>query len=114
MVRSRTVGAPRDGVPEVVFASYSPDQDKGHLFVLDAGGNELHRIELPGRGAMAVPSIADTNEDGELEIVVSLKGNDEEGEPQVQLYTVPGSADNCMPWPTGRGSLRRDGFVPMD
>lgn len=104
----------RDGVPELVFASYSPDQDKGNLFVIDAGGNELHKIELPGRGAMAVPSIADTNDDGELEIVVSLKGNEEEGESQVQIFTVPGSADNCMPWPTGRGSLRRDGFVPMD
>lgn len=104
----------RDGVPELVFASYSPDQGKGHLFVIDAGGNELYKIELPGRGAMAVPSIADTNDDGELEIIVSLKGNEEEGEPQVQVYTVPGSADNCMPWPTGRGSLRRDGFVPMD
>lgn len=101
----------RDGVPEVVFATYSPDGDKGELFVLDAGGNELHALPLPGRGAMPVPSIADTNGDGELEIVVSLKGNEENGEAQVQLYTVPGSAENCMPWPTGRGNLRRDGYA---
>lgn len=99
----------RDGVPELVFASYSPDQDKGELFVLDAGGNELHRLALPGRGAMAVPSIADVDDDGQLEIVVSLKGNEEDGEPQAQIYTVPGSGTDCMPWPTGRGNLRRDG-----
>jgi hypothetical protein len=102
----------RDGVPELVFASYSPDQDKGELFVLDAGGNELHRVKLPGRGAMAVPSIADVDGDGQLEIVVSLKGNEEDGEPQAQIFTVPGSAGNCMPWPTGRGNLRRDGTLP--
>ena len=102
----------RDGVPELVFATYSPDQDKGELFVLDAGGNELHRLDLPDRGAMAVPSIADVDGDGQLEIVVSLKGNEENGEPQVQIYTVPGSAENCMPWPTGRGNLRRDGALP--
>jgi hypothetical protein len=103
----------RDGVPELAFASYSPDPGKSRLFVLDAGGNELHAISLPGRGAMAVPTIADTDGDGQLEIVVSLKGTGEEGEPQAQIFTVPGSAPNCMPWPTGRGSVRRDGYVPM-
>lgn len=102
----------RDGVPELVFASYSPDQNKGKMFVLDAGGNELHTVALPGRGAMAVPSIADVDDDGQLEIVVSLKGNDQDGDIQGQIFTVPGSADNCMPWPTGRGNLRRDGTLP--
>jgi hypothetical protein len=102
----------RDGVPELVFASYSPDQNKGKMFVLDAGGNELHTVALPGRGAMAVPSIADVDADGQLEIVVSLKGNDEDGDIQGQIYTMPGSAENCMPWPTGRGNLRRDGALP--
>jgi hypothetical protein len=102
----------RDGVPELVFASYSPDQNKGRLFVLDAGGSPKHEVALPARGAMAVPSIADVDGDGQLEIVVSLKGNDEDGDIQAQIYTVPGSAENCMPWPTGRGNLRRDGALP--
>ena len=100
-----------DGTPELVFATYSPDDDKGHLFVLGAGGNELHKIKLPERGAMAVPTIADVDGDGQLEIVVSLKEGEDKTR-QVLVYTVPGSSNNCMPWPTGRGNLLRNGFVP--
>ena len=100
-----------DGVPELVFASYSPDDDESHLFVLDAGGNLLHQLPLPERGAMPIPSIADVNGNGTLEIVVSLKdGVDRER--QVLIYEVAGSATNCLPWPTARGNLRRDGYVP--
>src|SRR5690606_20730812 len=42
----------KDGVPELVFNSYSPDEGKSHLFIVDAGGNELYKLGLPGRGAM--------------------------------------------------------------
>lgn len=69
-----------DGVPEVVFASYSPDPELSHLFVLGANGDELHRIALPGRGALPVSTIADVDGDGQLEIVVSLK----DGEDRIQ------------------------------
>jgi hypothetical protein len=100
-----------DGVPEVVFNTYSPDEDESHLFVLDAGGNELYEIELPARGAMPVPSVADADADGVLDIVVSLKDG-EDRERQVLIYRVESASDNCMPWPTGRGNLRRDGLVP--
>ena len=31
---------------------------------------------------------------------------------QVVVYEVPGSSTKCLLWPTGRGNLRRDGFVP--
>ena len=100
-----------DGTPEIVFASYSPDEGLSHLFVLDASGSELHRVPLPGRGAMPVPTIADANGDGTLEIVVSLKDGDDR-ERQVLVYEVPGSAENCLLWPTGRGNLLRNGYVP--
>lgn len=99
-----------DGVPEVVFASYSPEDDQGALFVLDGGGNQVARLALPGRGSMAVPTIADADGDGQLEIAVSLKDESPDGE--VLFFTVPGSGDRCLLWPTGRGNFRRDGYLP--
>jgi len=98
-----------DGVPEIVFATYGPGG--GALIVLDAAGNELHHIALGGRGAMPVPSIADVDGDGDLDIVVSLKDAEDKVR-SVVIYDVPGSATNCSPWPTARGDLRRDGYVP--
>ncbi len=102
-----------DGSPEVVFTSYSPEQESSHLFVLDAGGNELHKLALPGRGAMPVPTIADANDNGVLDIVVSLKDS-EKGKPQVQIFEVPGSESNCLLWATGRGNLLRNGWIIED
>jgi hypothetical protein len=102
----------RDGVPEIVFATYSPDAGQGALVILDARGSELHRLPLPGRGAMPVPTVADVEGDGQVEVVVSLKDG-EDGVRQVDVYTVPGSGNDCLLWPTGRGNLLRSGFVPV-
>ncbi|MBW2523768.1 MAG: VCBS repeat-containing protein, partial [Deltaproteobacteria bacterium] len=99
-----------DGVPEVVFNSYSTADDQSALFILDAGGNLLHEIALPRRGAMPVPTIGDLEGDQQLEIVVSLKDADD-GVESVLVYTVPGSSDNCLLWPTGRGNLLRNGWI---
>jgi hypothetical protein len=98
-----------DGVPELVFATYSAAG--GRLFILDAAGNRRHAVDLPDRGAMAVPTIADADGDGLLELVVSLKGGADRA-PQTLIFRVPGSAANCLAWPTGRGNLRRDGYLP--
>lgn len=98
-----------DGVPELVVASYSTVDGGAELFVLDHAGSIVHRAALPGRGAMAVPTIANVDGDDALEIVVALKDSDDG---QVQVYEVPGSAANCLLWPTGRGNLHRDGRVP--
>ncbi len=100
-----------DGVPELVFNTYSTAADGGALFILSADGKLLHRIALPDRGAMPVPTIADVDRDGDLEIVVSLKDGVDKMR-QVFVYSVPGSSTNCLPWPTGRGNLQRTGFVP--
>ncbi len=100
-----------DGIPEIVFASYSPTPGRSDLFVLDASGNRLHTIPLPDRGAMPVPSIGDADGDGVLDIVVSTKGG-EDGMPQALVFAVPGSSGNCLLWPTGRGNYRRDGYLP--
>jgi hypothetical protein len=108
-----------DGSPEIVFTTYSEGEPRqpvapGHLIVLDAGGNELHQVELALRGSMAAPSVADLDGDGQLELVVSLKdalGGDEGG---VQIWELPGSSDNCVLWGTGRGNWLRQGYVPAE
>lgn len=100
-----------DGVPEIVFNTYSTAEGFGQLFILDAGGGLAHKIALPGRGAMPVPTIADADGDGTLDIVVSLKDS-QNGDPQALIYRVPGSAPSCLLWPTGRGNLLRDGYLP--
>ncbi|MCP4181493.1 MAG: VCBS repeat-containing protein [bacterium] len=100
-----------DGSPEIIFNSYSPDDNQSHLFILDSGGNEKWKIALPGRGAMPVPTVDDVNGDGELEIIVSLKDG-EDNVRMLQVYTIAGSSNNCMQWPTGRGNYLRNGYVP--
>ncbi len=100
-----------DGVPEIVFATYSPDADQSHLIILSAAGEILHRVALPGHGSMAVPTIADVDGDGALEIVVALKDGEDRTRSAL-VYGVPGSGTACLPWPTGRRDLLRDGLVP--
>lgn len=101
-----------DGVPEIVFATYSPDVGAGgRLVILGANGAEQQSVALPGRGAMPVPTIADVDGDHQLEIVVSLKDAEDRAS-SVLVYTVPGSGDSCLLWPTGRRDYLRDGLVP--
>ncbi|WP_437734136.1 FG-GAP repeat domain-containing protein [Sorangium sp. So ce1335] len=104
-----------DGIPEIVFNTYSTDEDKSHLFVLDAGGKVLHKLPLPRLGAMPVPTLADVNGDGTIEIVVSLREigwiDGQYPEPCTYVYTVPQSSDNCLLWPTARGNYYRNGWV---
>jgi hypothetical protein len=59
---------------------------------------------------MPVPTIADVDGDGTLEIVVSLK-DAVDRERSVLVYSVPGSSTGCLLWPTGRGNPLRSGWV---
>jgi hypothetical protein len=101
-----------DGRPELIFNTYSRDADASELIILAANGEPLWRLPLPDRGAMAVPTVADVDGDGQLEILVSLK-DAVERERQVLVYSVEGSGTNCLPWPTGRGNLQRTGHVVL-
>ncbi len=95
-----------DGRPEVILATYGT-QASGHaLLVLGADGAVQQRVALPGRGAMAVPTVGDVDGDGALEIVVSLK---DDGGDEALVFTVPGSSTNCVQWPTGRANWLRNG-----
>jgi hypothetical protein len=104
----------QDGSPEVLFTTYGdPDElDSGHLMVLAANGALLHDVPLPnpddarngnGNGAPAAPTVGDLDGDGELEIFVQTF------EHGLDVFKVPGSSTNCIPWPTARGGPLRMG-----
>jgi hypothetical protein len=103
----------QDGSPEIVFSTFGdPDElDSGRLVILAANGAMLHDIPLPnpsrrngnGNGAPAAPTIADLDGDGDLEILVQTF------EHGLDIFTIPGSAGNCLLWTTARGGPLRMG-----
>lgn len=104
----------RDGIPEVIFTTFSsgepgaPDTTP-HLIILSNTGALLHKVPIAGRGSMAAPTIADINNDGQPEIIISLKDTLGGGLGGVQIWDVPGAGTNCLLWDTGRGDLLRRG-----
>ncbi len=101
-----------DGVPEILVATYSISEGVSELVILSAAGTALERVPLPGRGSMAPPTIADLEGNGQPELIISLKDALGGGLGGVQIWDLPGAADNCLIWPTGRGDMRRRGYVP--
>jgi hypothetical protein len=102
----------RDAEPELLLATYGdPDvHDSGRLIILSAQGAVLHDLPLPGaahngngNGAPAAPAVGDLNGDGELEIFVQTFDHG------LDVFNVPGSAANCVLWPTARGGPLRTG-----
>jgi hypothetical protein len=100
----------RDGTPELIFGTYGAAPRSGRLVVLTASGRRLHDIRLRNQGSNgngigipAAPSIADIDRDGRLEIVVTSFDHG------IDVYRVPRSRPNRLPWPTGRGNLMRTG-----
>jgi hypothetical protein len=103
----------RDGTPELVFGTYALHRDAGRLVVLNARGKKLYDVRLRhqgsngnGIGVPAAPSIADLTGNGTLEIVLTTFDHG------IDVYTVPGSGTGCLPWPTGRGNVLRNGMGP--
>jgi hypothetical protein len=103
----------RDGTPELVFGTYALSANAGRLVVLSAAGKRLHDIRLPrqgrngnGIGVPAAPSIGDLDGDGRLEIVLTSFDHG------IDVFSVPRSGTGCLPWPTGRGNLLRNGAGP--
>jgi hypothetical protein len=100
----------RDGTPELVFGVYGAAPRSGRLVVLSARGRLLHDVRLRrqgtdgnGIGVPAAPSIADLDGDRRLEIVLTTFDHG------IDVYRVPRSRPNHLPWPTGRGGLLRSG-----
>jgi len=103
----------KDGVPELVFGTYSLEKNGGHLVVLANTGKLLFDVELPaqgtngnGIGVPSAPTIADVDGDGQLEILVQTF------EHGIDVFTVPGSGKACLPWGNSRGNLLRNGMGP--
>jgi hypothetical protein len=103
----------RDGRPELVFGTYGPGPGAGRLVVLSGAGRRIYDRRLRGQrangngvGVPAAPSIADLNGDGRLEIVLTTFDHG------IDVFRVPRSGTNSLPWPTGRGNLLRNGLGP--
>jgi len=103
----------KDGRPELVFGTYALHKNAGRLIVLSAKGKKLsvtrlrhQRYNGNGVGVPAAPSIGDLTGNGTLEIVLTTFDHG------IDVYTVPGSATGCLPWPTGRGNPLRNGTGP--
>ena len=96
----------------------------GRLVILSANGETLHDVVLQkqndngnGVGAIACPTIADLEGDGQLEILLLTLDHG------LDVYTVDGSSANCTVagadaakypglWTTGRGNYLRNGLGP--
>jgi hypothetical protein len=100
-----------DGVPEIVFTTYSVDQAVSHLTILDNNGRMQRKAVLDKRGAMASPALADVDGDGKLDILISLKDVVGTGQGGVQIWTVASAGGAKPAWPMARGNSLRTGFA---
>jgi hypothetical protein len=107
----------QDGDPEILLATYGDPNvhDSGNLMILDSGGTVLHDQPLPnsghngnGNGAPAAPAVGDLDGDGDLEIFIQTFQHG------MEVYSIPGSAENCLLWPTARGGPLRMGQMEPD
>lgn len=103
----------RDGAAEVLAASWTEKGSAaaGRFLVLSASGALLWSEPIPlgpgsptWGGALAAPTLADLDGDGELEAVLQTAGAG------VVAYDLPGSTSARVQWGTGRGSQRRAGI----
>ena len=104
-----------DGSAELILTTYGPPDSvnsapHGYLVILNNDGVVLHDLQLPeqgtngnGKGAPAAPTVMDVNGDGNLEILVQTFGAG------LFVYSVTGSRENLLLWPTARGNFLRDG-----
>ena len=97
-----------------MFGVYGRAKKSGRLVVLTPTGHKVASITVPkqgrdgnGIGIAAAPSIADLDGNGTLEIVTTSIDHG------LDVWTVPGSvaSASASAWPTGRGSLLRNGTV---
>ena len=100
-----------DGMAEVIFTSWvqKGTYRSGDLYILDYLGNLKYKVQLPPavgatwNGAMAAPTLANLDNDPDLEIVLNTAHSG------YVAYDLPGSSHARLLWATGRGSYWRNG-----
>jgi hypothetical protein len=100
-----------NGFAEVIFASWTQkgSYHTGKLHILDFTGSVLYEVDLPPavggdwNGAMAAPTLADIDNDANLELVLVTADSG------VVAYDLPGTASATILWGTGRGNFLRSG-----
>ena len=101
----------RDGTPELVFGTYAltPQARAGSSCSPPRASSSTtfacrtRAATATASASPAAPSIGDLDGDGRLEIVLTTFDHG------IDVFRVPGSGTNCLPWPTGRGNLLRNG-----
>lgn len=101
-----------NGKAEVIFTSWVQKGSNlaGKLHVLNYAGMALFEIDLPAsingdwNGGMAAPTLANLDQDDDLEIVLLTAHSG------VVVFDLPGSASAKILWNTGRGSFTRNGL----
>ncbi|MFN8009086.1 MAG: FG-GAP-like repeat-containing protein [Terriglobia bacterium] len=102
-----------NGQAEILFTSW-PEKVAGRvgqLHILSSNGDPLFEINLPAprgdswNGALAAPTLADIDGDGELELVINTTASG------VVAYDLPGTGQARVLWNTGRGGFRRTGAL---
>jgi hypothetical protein len=110
-----------DGYPEIIFGTYSPNQNNStanaavRVISLDRNGNALTAegfpLTLPNEssffGVRAGPTLADLDQNGDLELIVGSWGGVLYA---WNLVNAPTSACNRAPWPTSRHDNWRSSF----
>lgn len=104
-----------DGKSEVIFGTWPKRSSSvnGHLYILDYKGNVLHKIEIINgdnswNGITSAPTIANIDDDPELEIIVGTAYSG------LCAYDLPGTENAKVQWKTGQGNFQRTANVEAE
>jgi len=103
-----------NGKAEVIFVSWveKGTYQTGKLHILNYLGEPIWEVDLPlafggasWNGALAAPTLANIDEDTDLEIVINTAHSG------LVAYDLPGTAGARILWGTGRGNYQRSGSL---